>query len=367
MKKVLILFIVISLTLSGCWDQKIFEKTGFTLMESVEKSKTGDDLLITSTIPAIGAKDTYGIEMFTTSADSLMEGRENRNRMASKRTEAGKLQQILFSDEIAKKGIHNLLEIFNRLAEESSIAFVIVTEGSPLEIIQKSTDFKDIPGPALYISQLTKNAVKDLCAPNTMIYNFNIDYFAPGIDPVTPLIKLKGNHIEVEGSALFSGDRMVGKLDAQKSSLLLGMMGKHKDKEFSYTVPMPEKEKTEDKLGISMIECKRKVDVELQDGKPSANISLYYEGVIEEFKWNKLSDIKKQNEIQDYLDVSIKKDCMEIIKYLQKVGSDPIGIGEIVRAKYYGYFKNADWKDVYKSMPFNVDVKVDIKQYGIID
>jgi spore germination protein len=58
---------------------------------------------------------------------------------------------------------------------------------------------------------------------------------------------------------------------------------------------------------------------------------------------------------------------MDTLKYLQQVGSDPIGIGEKVRAKYYSYWQGVDWKDIYKDIDINVDVKVDIKQYGAID
>ncbi len=56
-----------------------------------------------------------------------------------------------------------------------------------------------------------------------------------------------------------------------------------------------------------------------------------------------------------------------IIKYTQEVGSDPIGIGDIVRAKHNNYWNSISWSDAYKKALINVDVNLDIKTYGTID
>lgn len=368
MKKLMILLSIIPIIFSGCWDQRIFEKTGFSLMIGIESSKKEGEYMITATQPAIGAKEKYGVEIQTTVAGGLRESKENRNRMAARIPEPGKIQQVLFSEDAAKKGINELLDTLNRDPENPVLAWVIVTEGSPLEMINKSSKFTDIPGPALYINQLIKNNIKDANTPETRVYNFNIDYFAPGIDPVAPTIKLLEKDILVTGSAVFSGDKMVGKLDHRQTGLLIGMMDEGKDKEYSYIAPYPHGIEMPGRknFAVTLIESKRSINVSMKDSRPSVDIYLKYEGSLQEFGWDNLDKITVQKKIEDHLNSLLKKDCAEVIKYLQRVGSDPIGIGEIVKAKYYGYWNTIDWKSIYRDIPVNIYVSVKLKEAGAI-
>lgn len=369
MRKSVLLLIIIPTLLTGCWDLKIFEQVDFTLQLGIESSKKEGELLITGTSPAIGAKEKMAIEMISSTAQSLREATEKRNRMAAKRTRSGKIQQILFSEEIAGKGIHELLEVFERDPEDPLLAWVAVVEGSPREMFEKASKFKDIPGPALYINQLLQHSSKDAHIPVTRVYNFDVNYFAPGIDPVTPLLRLVKEDILVVGSALFSDDKMVGKIDHKQTALLLAMMGKTQKTVTSYITSQPPGESPEAKeyIAITLSQCKRKIDVYIKDKKPVVNINISYSGYLEEFGWDNFSDQSVQKKVEKHIAGNIKKDCMELLKYMQEVGSDPIGIGDMVRAKYYSYWQSIDWKEVYKEAQINVDVQVDIKEYGAID
>lgn len=71
--------------------------------------------------------------------------------------------------------------------------------------------------------------------------------------------------------------------------------------------------------------------------------------------------------LEDKISVLIKKDCIELLKYLKEIGSDPVGFGEIIRAKHNEYFKSVAWKSVYPEVKFYVDVKVNFVFYGAIN
>jgi len=57
---------------------------------------------------------------------------------------------------------------------------------------------------------------------------------------------------------------------------------------------------------------------------------------------------------------------MNLLKYLQEIGSDPVGFGEIIRAKHNEYFKSVSWKTVYPKVKFDIDVKINIEFYGAL-
>lgn len=369
MKKLIILLLmIISITLTGCWDQKIFEDIGFVLQIGVESSKD-NKLLVSLVYPVINIENKNQANMDVNKVTDLREAREKSRMTSSQTLEAGKVQQILLSKEIAKKGVHNLFEITERDPTNPALAFVVVVDGSPKELIKKLMTFKDKPRPSFYINKLLEGNVKDSYIPETRVYNFDIAYFAQGLDPITPLIKLETDKVKVIGSALFSEDRMVGSIDTRQTSLLLAMMNKIKKTEYisSTTDFMEENEKVKRGIALLLRDSKRKIDIKIKDNKPVINISLRFNGVLDEFKWDRTNIPEQQNKLENILCKEIENECIKIIKYMQNVGSDPIGFGDIIRAKYNSYWNSIDWKKAYKDAEINVDVKLNVVSHGVID
>jgi spore germination protein len=55
------------------------------------------------------------------------------------------------------------------------------------------------------------------------------------------------------------------------------------------------------------------------------------------------------------------------LEYLQEIGSDPVGFGELIRARHNEYFKSNLWKSVYPEVKFNVNVKVNFVLHGALN
>lgn len=85
-----------------------------------------------------------------------------------------------------------------------------------------------------------------------------------------------------------------------------------------------------------------------------------------EYRRDELDDPQIQKKIESQLSTQIKKSCLEIIEYTQTIGSDPIGIGDLVRAKYPAYWQSVNWSDAYRDAKVNLRVKLDILQFGAI-
>ena len=146
MKKIIgiLLSVMISTILSGCWDQRIYEEIGFILQLGVESSEDSGHMLVTYTAPIIDVKGEEMVEILPTKAGILRQGRENVRRISPRNLEAGKVQQVLFSEEIARKGIHNTFEVLQRDPSNPALAWVVVVEGSPSELIEKASKFEEI-------------------------------------------------------------------------------------------------------------------------------------------------------------------------------------------------------------------------------
>jgi spore germination protein len=366
--KLTFLSIILAVLLTGCWDQRIFEQTGFILQMGVETGKDGR-ILFTRTLPVLSDIAHNEIEIIVSEADLVREGREMAKRVSSKSIEGGKMQQIYFSTEFARKGIHELLEIFERNPINPLLANVVVVDGSPRELIETAHEFKDKPRLAFYVNYLLENNRRDAYIPETRIYNFDIDYFAEGIDPLTPRIRLTKDAIEVTGSALFDGDKMVGEIDPAWTGLIMAMKNKKKGTEYIFQDKSLETDPGINKKGIAVMlrEADCKISVMIKNGLPQIQVALKYDTSLTEYKWDDMNDDKLQEQLEERISKSVTEECNKLIRYMQEVGSDPVGFGELVRTKQNSYWKSIDWKKVYGEADITATARIEILQYGAIN
>lgn len=368
--KLICLCILPAIILTACWDQKIYEQIGFILQLGYESSSDGR-LQVSYTSPVADPKKSEQVEFISAPASTAREFRDIARRISAKNLEAGKIQQVVISSELAEKGIVNLLEVIERDPSDPGIAYVVISQGSPKELFDYMQKLGDKPRPSFYLDQLIENNARNGTCPRTSVFEFTTYSFAQGIDPITPIVKIETEQskgVKIMGSALFNSDKMVGKVDSKDTSLLLAMKGKLKSTEYIFnSLGCPENDKS-GKCGAAMLltKPKSKIKVHIEDNIPVVEINLKFKGALEEFQWDHLDKKTVQEKYEKLMSTEIKNQCMKVLKYTQEVGSDPIGIGDIIRAKDYTYWKNNKWRDFYGKAIFKVDAKVDISRYGVI-
>lgn len=360
--------VVLALLLTGCWDQRIFEQTGFILQIGIE-SGTNGKILFSRTAPVITEAATNEIDIFVNEADLVREAREQAKRESPKSIEGGKTQQIYFSAEFAEKGIHEIFEVFERSPANPLLANVVVVDGSPRELMEAASKFKDKPRPAFYINYLLESNRQDAYVPETRIFDFDIAYFAEGIDPMTPRIRLKENAIEVTGTALFDGDKMVGRIDPTWTGLLLAMKDERKATEYVFQDKSVESYPDINKRGVAvqLRESESKINTKVMSNRLQVRLALKFETALSEYKWDDMDDDKVQKELEEQLSKSVTEECNKLIRYMQEVGSDPVGFGEIVRVRHNEYWKTIEWKKAFRQADITAEAKVDILRYGAIN
>lgn len=361
--------ILVPIVLTGCWDQKIYETIGFALQVGIESS---DDkrLLITYTLPVTDPKKSEQVELISGKAGLLREFRENSRKISAKLPETGKVQQVVISSSLAEKGTQNLLEIFEREQSNPASAYVVISEGSPRMIFDLTQKLGDKPRPGFYLHQLIENNIKYSQCPDTTIFEFLVNVFAPGIDPIAPIVKFETEEakgVKVDGAALFSGDKMVGKINTKETALILAMNGKMRKNEFIFSSIGPPENDVTGKTGAAVLlsKPKRKIDIKIENNIPVVKIALKFRGDYDEHQWDHIDKRENQKRYEKLMSEELKSECMKVLDYTQQVGSDPLGIGDMVKAKHYSFWKDNKWGDMYKNVEFQLDITVDIVRYGI--
>ncbi|MCT8978436.1 Ger(x)C family spore germination protein [Clostridium sp. CX1] len=371
-KKIIILLLILLLPnlFTGCWDQQPIGRLKIDLTMGMDISPE-KRLLITRSAPVYEEEISSKSEIITEEVNSPQRSREESRATSYNLTVGGKLQQILFSKELASIGISDLIEVSERDTESSPLAMVIVVDGSTKELLKKANEMKDKPAPGFYINRLIDNNIKRASIPETRVHNFCIAYFAPGIDPIVPRIKLESDEnigIKVMGSALFSGDKLVGEIDIRDTAILLAMMGEMRRSVYSFETSRSFLEGNRPKTAssFSINRTKRKIKVRMDNGIPKVDISLDMRGNVQEYRWGGIKDNKDKSELEKLVGDEITGICEKVLKYTQEVGSDPIGVGSMMRAKYGAQWKEDQWKENYKKTVFNVKVNYTIKHHGVI-
>lgn len=361
--------ILLLLAQTGCWDQKIYERIGFILQMGLELDDK-EQLVYTVSVPIVGPDIKGTVEVFSTTQNLLRESREKVRHVSGKAVEGGKTQHLYFSKELAEKGINQFLEIFLRHTENPLLANIIIIDGSPKEMMNLSAQFENKPRPASYVNDLLVNARQNSYIPETRIYDFSIMAYSKTIDPITPMLRYTEKEIETVGTALFWGDKMVGELNTSETGILHALMGTDRKIQYIYNGEDEKESATKVKEGAALLikSLKRKVSMHTEDDLPKINIKLDCKASLDEYDENhNLDDPKTKRQLEKAVAESIRKDCQELLKYLQEVGSDPLGVGEMLRAKHNRYWKSVEWKDQYKTAEFHVEVELIFEFHGSIN
>jgi len=194
------LLILIPFIFCGCWDQVLVEQTGFMTIVGIE-SAPQRNLKVTYAMPVIDPSVTSARgEILETESNLTRIAREKLNRRSGKRILAGKIQLVLFSKELASAGrISDTNSIFERDPSDPILAWVVVVEGSPGNLINQAESLKDKPRPSTYLNQLLERAVGTASISETRVFKYDLIGMAPGIDNTAPLIHFTGKSVEVKG------------------------------------------------------------------------------------------------------------------------------------------------------------------------
>lgn len=371
MKHKVIIFItslLIIFTLTGCMDSKFIEKIGYILTVAAEYEN--GDLKITYVMPAIDAQNKSRDEVEIIEIDNtkmLRQSRQLSKLTSQKQSEAGKVQQVVLSKDLAEKDIGNFLQIFERDITNSTQAYVVIVDGSPFDLINKLNNMPSKTSVSFYIKQLLENNVENSYIPETRIHNVGIDKYSEHIDFMVPMVKWSPNGLTVTGSALFSGTKMTGEIDVSKTSLLLGMMNKLKKGEY-ITPPLPDEpfiQQPNHGMAFRILKCKSKINIDIKDDSPEVSIKMQLDCSLDEKSINSPMDKELHKKTESYLAKVVQKDCMDVLNYSKCVNSDPLGIGNLFRAKKNEFYKKYPWKDSYSKVKFDVNVSVNLKESGL--
>ncbi|WP_410511611.1 Ger(x)C family spore germination protein [Paenibacillus sp. BR2-3] len=206
MFKLLLLPGIFLLLLTSCWDSMELNRRAIVSGMSIDKGLSGDQkykvafqVVVAEENTGKNSRGNSPVALFEGSGRSIYEALENASRKLSRLLSLGHVKVIIISEELAREGIQDIMDILERESEMRLSSLMFISRGqSAKDILSIVTVFTKIPA---------NDLVKKL-ETTSQSFGFN---FQMEVDDVIRGIVAKG------GGAIINGVVINGDLEAAKS------------------------------------------------------------------------------------------------------------------------------------------------------
>ncbi|MDQ0197626.1 Ger(x)C family spore germination protein [Neobacillus ginsengisoli] len=376
-----IILIISMVLIAGCVERKQLENLGLITaagydMEQQNKIK---GTIVIHKFDPIAQNMTKVISDIAHTSRGL---RQKQNLESNQKLVTGQLRIVVYSKELAKKGIIQLVDTLNRDANVGNMVYLTVADGSASSIMKIDLKTPTSINLGTYLYNLIKQNVDGEQIVSPTLQEFNRNYNDTGKDPVLPILKIKKNDVIISGLALFKDDRMIGKVKPEKLFFLKILIDKYKAgtqeldfsrdrlKKIILQNAFQKERHVYNKVYISFDNIQSKSRIKLVDKKNllfRVNVKLYSR-LLEATEPLDLGNPVAVKTIEKEINKSVKENIEDLLHQFQKLDIDPVGFGNVYEAHYRGKLPtSSEWKQKYKLAKFEVVVDNKIVQTGVMD
>ncbi|MGG3470154.1 Ger(x)C family spore germination C-terminal domain-containing protein [Neobacillus pocheonensis] len=373
----IILCILIS---SGCVEQKQLEKLGLVTAAGYDLEKK-NVIRGTVVVHQFDPMEQNITKMITATANTSKGLRQSQNLQSNQKLVTGQMRCVIYSKELAKKGVIQLVDSLNRDSTVGNMVYLTIADGSSKEILNlDKTNTKISLG--TYIYNLIKQNVESEQIISPTLQEFNHNYYDIGKDPVLPVLKVKNGDVIISALGLFKDDRYIAELGPKKHFYLKILSDKYKAGTHELGFKRSDFEKIRMKKGEHSIRnVYNKLFIDVDNIHSQAKLRLLDmkrlkfkvevkldSRLLESTEPLDVSNPASVKFIEKKLNQAMEKDIIELMTYFQKLGVDPIGVGNEYKAHLRGEnLTKKKWRELYKRVSFDVQVKNTIVKTGVID
>lgn len=366
MKKFVLIIITLFILLisSGCYNYKEINDMAIVSSIGIDKDNKNDKYIVSAQI--MNSKESEDSEdsqitVYTKEGDTVHEALRNITLKSPRKLYGNHLSKIVLSEEVAKEGIDNILDIFNRITEvRNEFIITIVKEDKASDVLKVLTTTESIPAEYVKLSLKIADKTSGLTYA-TKLDEFISLYLKKGIDPVVPVLKIdkkekKGttiNNITTTNpiSKIVIEDLAVtnkGKLETYlKNEEVIGYNFLRNQIQ-KMIIPV----KCDDEnnyASILILKNKTKSNAAKKDNKYIINFNINSEAIITEYNCKKdLTDERVIKKLEKDTEKKIKRYIKKSLNKQKETNGKFLGLERIIYLDYPKY-KNEDYSVKYNA------------------
>lgn len=298
----------------------------------------------------------------------------------------------IFSEELAREGLHHYLAALNRYRETRGTAYIYISRGKARDFMEKNQPVLEY-NPSKQFELFSRSSRLTSLFPVVQYREFYQATKSRAREPVAPLVginrkglKAKSNQelgvlgdylagempsdkdeTQILGAAVFKGDKMVGEITGDEARYFIILTGKLERS--LLTIEDPESKGIP--LGLLLRQAKRPdVEVKFTPEGPVIREDVYIEpeivglasGIGYESPGKKKVPEKALAEL-------IERRCLELVTRCQEeFRSDIIGYGRYARMHFLTRkeWEQADWISLFPTARVEIKVHVKIRRTGML-
>jgi len=383
---VLILIIVISLLVSGCWSRKELDELAIAMSLGIDKA---DDQYLVSVqlvnpsevaVKAGGGGYQTPVTVFSTVSPTLLGAVRNITSIAPRKVYLAQLRTIVIGEDVAKDGIGPVLDYLARDREirEEDLFILIAKEGKAMDTLKVLTHLDKIPAMKMYgaLQTLEKYwASIPVITLNEVAYALSDGKKYPVIPGVFIVGDVKeGNSsqnvqfvespafLQFGGTAAFYKDKLVGWLNETEG------------KGFNYISDRVHKTNgdmacpNDGIITMDVIRSKTRVKGKVKNGMPEMDVYIRLETNVADVQCDiDITDTKVIDELQKLGAERLEEVLRSSLDKVQhELKTDIFGFGEVIHRANPREWKKLedDWIDIFPEVPVNIHIKYFIRNVG---
>ncbi|MFC4807795.1 Ger(x)C family spore germination protein [Paenibacillus sp. GCM10023250] len=359
--------------LSGCWNSRELNNLAIVTGMGIDRMNgTGQYLVSFQVVNSSklaanldgGGPGELPIIVYAATENSLFGAMRKASQKISRQLFFSHTQLLVIGEAMARGGIQELFDFFDRSHEFRLNMPVIVSKDTTAQaILRKVTPLEKASASGLnkrlkmtqsvWAHNLTVD-VKDIISAQSRAQDMALS----GIEN-TPE---KGIMV-YDGLAVFREGKMTGWLKGEHAIAILMLKNTIKSTIFQLSCPH-----SKDKLFVELLSAKSSLQVGMRSGKPAFRIRVKEEGNVSEVHCpvdlnNKATMVKLQREWADRTKAMLEA----TIRTSMNERTDILGFGEAVSRKYPKAWKRMerDWREAYADVDFDVSVEAYLRNTGM--
>jgi spore germination protein KC len=333
----------------------------------------------------------------TVEAPSILEALNLFATFTSRRISLVHAKMIIFSEDFAREGIAGFIQPIARFRETRRIMQIVVCKGSAEDFIKENTTLIGV-GISKAVELKERQSMDTGFFPRTPFHDFYRNLLSPysqpytiyaGINDFTNLKSVPKNSesplkteygylpgtipragdlkIELVGTAVFNGDRMIGSLNSYETRYFQMITG-----DFKRGIMTIEDKNAPGKAIVLDLRPGRspKVEAHFEEGRIVINVKLNIEADIgsiqSRYPYEEPQKIDSlNNQLKERIEQGVKK---TIKKSQEEFQSDIFGFGYKVAKNFSTTkeFEKYNWLSHYSEASVNVDVETNVRRTGLM-
>lgn len=407
MRRIIYLLLMCSIgltSLTGCYDASEVSDWGYVYSIGIEKGVT-DKIRMTIQVPSMksgkstggqqgGGKGQGEIETISIDCPTFYSGINMVNSFLSRRLNYMHAKYLVFSESLAREGIDGYITAFIRGRQIRRKINVIITKGSASQFLDKITtvvsssltrkqenllsrwedtgffcdatygdminDAKSLYGQpiAILASVNDESKYKEGEGTGEVQFKSSGDHYAG------ELVRKGASNVELFGTAVFNGGKMVGELNGDETRALLMVRGEFQRGFFAAKDP----KKPDGTISMDIRRQKAPgIKVRFKDGKPFIDVKVFLEGDILGLQSTiDYESIELKPVMENVYIKLIKEQIDKTVKKCQKMDADVFKLGYAAAMHFLTVpeWEEYNWNKRFRDAEVNTQVYFKVRRTG---